>query len=131
MLGLDARGIDSASLDRLDAHIRAAVSEIAARRGVEASIRVVRSGEPVTLDPGLVQAALDAARRNRIPATETWSGAGHDAQHLAALVPTLLVFVPLEGGESHTPLEGADPGDIANAAVVVGEVLAAVAAQPL
>ncbi len=131
VLGLDARGIDSASLDRLDAHIRAAVSEIAARRSVEASIRVVRSGEPVTLDRGLVQAALDAARRNRIPATETWSGAGHDAQHLAALVPTLLVFVPLEGGESHTPLEGADPGDIANAAAVVGEVMAAVAAQPL
>ena len=45
-------------------------------------------------------------------------------QHLAALFPSLLVFVPLEGGESHTPLEGADSIDIAHAAVVVGEVLA-------
>ena len=68
----------------------------------------MRSGEPVTLEPRLVQAALDAARRNGIAAAETWSGAGHDAQHLAALFPSLLVFVPLEGGESHTPLEGAD-----------------------
>ncbi len=127
-LGIDARGIDSASLDRLDGHIRAAVGEIAARRGIEATVRVVRSGEPVTLDQGLVQTALDAARRNRIAATETWSGAGHDAQHLAALVPTLLVFVPLEGGESHTPLEGANPADIADAAVVVGEVLAGIGA---
>ena len=130
-LGVDARGIDSGSLDRLDARIRAAVSEIAERRGIEASVRVVRWGEPVTLDAGLVRAALGAAQRNGIAATETWSGAGHDAQHLAALVPALLVFVPLEGGESHTPLEGADPADIANAAVVVGDVMAGVAAQPL
>lgn len=123
-LGLDARGIDSESLSRLDGRIRAAVGEIADRRAVQASVRVVRSGEPVTLEPGLVQAALDAARRHGIAAAETWSGAGHDAQHLAALFPSLLVFVPLEGGESHTPLEGADPIDIAHAAVVVGEVLA-------
>jgi beta-ureidopropionase / N-carbamoyl-L-amino-acid hydrolase len=128
-LGLDARGIDSGSLNRLDARIRAAVAEIAGRRGIEAGLRVVRSGDPVALDAGLVRAALDAAQRNGIAAAETWSGAGHDAQHLGALVPTLLVFVPLEGGESHTPLEGADPADIANAAVVVGEVMAGVSTQ--
>jgi beta-ureidopropionase / N-carbamoyl-L-amino-acid hydrolase len=87
-------------------------------------VRVVRLGEPVTLDPQLVQATLDAARRHGIAAVETWSGAGHDAQHLAALFPSLLVFVPLEGGESHTPLEGADPTDIAHAALVVRDVLA-------
>jgi len=55
--------------------------------------------------------------------TETWSGAGHDAQHLSTLTPTLLVFVPLEGGESHTPGEGADEQDIINAARITGAVL--------
>jgi hydantoinase/carbamoylase family amidase len=125
-LGLDSRGIDSGSLHRLDTRIRAAVDEIAERRGIRASVRLMRAGEPVTLDSGLVRAALDAAQRNGIAAAETWSGAGHDAQHLSALFPALLVFVPLEGGESHTPLEGADPTDIANATVVVGDVLAAV-----
>ena len=35
-------------------------------------------------------------KRRGFAATETWSGSGHDAQHLAALFGTLLVFVPLE-----------------------------------
>ena len=122
-LGLDARGIDSTSLARLDAAIRAAVAEIAARRGIEAQIRRLRTGEPVTLDGRLAGAALDAARRRGIATCETWSGAGHDAQHLAALTPTLLLFVPLHGGESHTPLEDAAEREIADAALLAVDVL--------
>lgn len=129
-LGLDARGIDSISLRRLDAAIDAAVTEIADRRGIEARVRVLRAGEPVTLDGELARAALAVARRRGIAATETWSGAGHDAQHLSALMPALLLFVPLQGGESHTPLEEADPADVSHATLIAGEVLGAVAARP-
>jgi acetylornithine deacetylase/succinyl-diaminopimelate desuccinylase-like protein len=57
-----------------------------------------------------------------IAATETWSGAGHDAQHLAGLMATLVLFVPLHGGESHTPQEGAEMDEIVQA----GELAAAV-----
>jgi N-carbamoyl-L-amino-acid hydrolase len=89
---------------------------------------VLRAGEPVTLDPGLARTALDAARRRGLAASETWSGAGHDAQHLAALTPTLLLFVPLHGGESHTPFEDADAAEIADAALLAIEVLDGVGA---
>ena len=85
----------------------------------------MRAGEPVAMDAALVQAALQAAREHGVPATETWSGAGHDAQHLTALAPALLVFVPLHGGESHTPQEGADMDEIVQAARVVVSVLGA------
>jgi N-carbamoyl-L-amino-acid hydrolase len=122
-LGIDVRGIDSASLDRLDAAIRARVIEIAARRSVSADLQLVRAGEPVGLDQRLSALALATAQRLGIPAGETWSGAGHDAQHLAALVPTLLLFVPLEGGESHTPREGASQTGILNAALIAREAL--------
>jgi acetylornithine deacetylase/succinyl-diaminopimelate desuccinylase-like protein len=124
-LAVDVRGIDSASLSRVDAAIRAAVEEIAARREVTAHLELVRAGEPVTMDAALVAAALQTARRDGIPATETWSGAGHDAQHLTALVPALLLFVPLHGGESHTPQEGADMDEIVAAGRVVTSVLGA------
>jgi len=124
-LGVDARGISAQSVDRLEAVIRSVVAEIASRRGIEAAIRLLRGGDPTVLDPGLAAAALEAARALGIPATETWSGAGHDAQHLSALIPTLLLFVPLEGGESHTPEEGADDHDIVAAATVARAVLAA------
>jgi N-carbamoyl-L-amino-acid hydrolase len=124
-LGIDVRGIDSESLNRLDGAIRAHVAEIAGRRGVSAELTLVRAGEPVALDPGLSAGALAAAQRLGIPACETWSGAGHDAQHLAALIPTLLLFVPLERGESHTPQEGAAEPGILNAALIACEALRA------
>jgi N-carbamoyl-L-amino-acid hydrolase len=122
-LGLDVRATESDSLERLEARIRGEVQRIAQQRGVQSDVRLLRGGQPVTLDPELVRAALQSAARHGISAVPTWSGAGHDAQHLSALAPTLLLFVPLEGGESHTPLEAADDLDIANAALIVSEVL--------
>jgi hydantoinase/carbamoylase family amidase len=122
-LGLDVRGVSVESLDRLDAAIRGAVDEISARRGVGAEVRLVRDGRPVALDASLAAAALARAPELGIVATETWSGAGHDAQHLAALMPSLLLFVPLHGGQSHTPQEGADMDEIVQAAMLAASVL--------
>jgi N-carbamoyl-L-amino-acid hydrolase len=99
------------------------VAEIAERRGVHEKVSLVRDGEPVALNRVLAQAALDAAGRLGLDATETWSGAGHDAQHLAALMPTLLLFVPLHGGESHTPQEGASMDEIVQTADLATEVM--------
>jgi hydantoinase/carbamoylase family amidase len=127
LLAIDVRGIASDSLARVESAIRAAVDEIAARRAVTAQIELVRAGEPVAMDAGLVQAALEAARERGIPAAETWSGAGHDAQHITALAPALLLFVPLHGGESHTPQEEADMDEIVQAARIMTAVLARLA----
>jgi N-carbamoyl-L-amino-acid hydrolase len=122
-LGVDMRGVDPASLQQLEDALRARVAEIAAARGVTAEVQLTRAGEPTELDASLVAAALTAADRLGIPAEETWSGAGHDAQHLSALAPTLLMFVPLRGGESHTPQEGADLQEIIAASRVVAAVV--------
>jgi N-carbamoyl-L-amino-acid hydrolase len=122
-LAVDLRAIDSASLQRLEARLRAEVGRIAGARGVHTQIALTRAGEPTELDPQLAAAALDAARELGIAAQRTWSGAGHDAQHLSALAPALLVFVPLRGGESHTPQEAADLSEIVQASRVVAEVM--------
>jgi N-carbamoyl-L-amino-acid hydrolase len=122
-LGIDMRGIDAASLQRLEDELRARVAEIAGARGVTAAVQLTRAGEPTELDASLVAAALEAADRLGIPAEETWSGAGHDAQHLSALTAALLVFVPLHGGESHTPQEAADPDEVVQASRLVAEVM--------
>jgi hydantoinase/carbamoylase family amidase len=126
-LAVDVRGIDAASLARVETAIRAGVDEIASRRAVAAQIELTRAGAPVTMDRTLVAAALQAARKLGIPAIETWSGAGHDAQHLTALTPALLLFVPLHGGESHTPQEGAEMDEIVQAARVMTAVLGGLA----
>src|SRR5262249_12857549 len=128
-LQIDARAISGPSLDRVEAAIRRYAAAIASRRGVTADVELIRAGEPVELDTGLVDAAVDAASELGVPAVRTWSGSGHDAQHLAALFATLLVFVPLHGGESHTPGEGADMNEIVDATRVVTEVLAGAARE--
>lgn len=124
-LAVDVRGIAADSLARVEQAIRSAVDEISRRRGLAAQLELVRAGEPVSMDRRLVAAALAAAADHGIPATETWSGAGHDAQHVTSLVPALLLFVPLHGGESHTPQEGADLDEIVQAARVMVSVLGA------
>jgi acetylornithine deacetylase/succinyl-diaminopimelate desuccinylase-like protein len=120
---VDARGVDGASLDLVEHRIRDAVARIAAARGVGSTVTGLRGGDPVTLDRSLALAALRAAQRRGIPAEPTWSGAGHDVQHVAARVASLLLFVPLRGGESHTPAEGADAAEIAAAALIARDVL--------
>lgn len=122
---VDARGVDGAVLDLVERRIREAVAEVAAQRGVEGQVALLRGGEPVTLDRELGIAAGLAAQRLGIAAEPTWSGAGHDAQHIAALTPALLLFVPLRGGESHTPFEDASAGDVRDATLIAREVLAA------
>jgi hydantoinase/carbamoylase family amidase len=127
-MGIDMRGIDRDSLDSLERTVRDAVSGIAGRRSLAAEVTLVRAGAPVTLAPELVTRALRAASERGIAAAETWSGAGHDAQHIASFAPSLLVFVPLHGGPSHTPREGAAMAEILQAAEVVTAVLAGLAA---
>ena len=124
-LGVDVRGVDAGSLARVESVIRAAVHDIGERRGVTATLELTRAGNPVAMDRRLVTAALAAAHELGIPATETWSGAGHDAQHVTTLASALLLFVPLHGGESHTPQEGAAMDEILQAAQVVASVLGA------
>jgi N-carbamoyl-L-amino-acid hydrolase len=47
------------------------------------------------------------------------SGAGHDAQNMATIVPAGMIFVPSIGGRSHCPHEHTDWSDVMNGANVL------------
>ena len=47
------------------------------------------------------------------------SGAGHDAQDMARIAPTGMIFVPSVGGISHSPREFTHSQDMANGADVL------------
>ena len=51
------------------------------------------------------------------------SGAGHDAQAIASSTKMAMVFVPSTEGISHAPQEYSTPGDCANGAQVLLELL--------
>ncbi len=87
----------------------------------------MRAGEPVELDRGLANAALEAAQARGIAGRPRPGRArGTTPSTSRRCSPTLLLFVPLEGGESHTPDEGADASDIEHASLVVNDVLSVV-----
>jgi N-carbamoyl-L-amino-acid hydrolase len=47
------------------------------------------------------------------------SGAGHDAQNMAHLAPTAMIFVPSRDGRSHTPHEYTTPQHVEQGANVL------------
>ena len=51
------------------------------------------------------------------------SGAGHDAQDMARIVPTGMIFVPSKGGISHSPREFTSAKDMANGTNVLLQTL--------
>jgi acetylornithine deacetylase/succinyl-diaminopimelate desuccinylase-like protein len=121
---LEVRGIDAAAIAAVESALDRASDEVGARRGVTVTRRLVRGGDPIALDPELARRALAAAEHRGLSAVRTYSGAGHDAGHLAAHVPAALLFVPLAGGQSHTPHEAADDAEVLAAARVLVDLLA-------
>lgn len=121
---LEVRGIDADAIAAVESALDGAATEVAARRGVRIDRRLLRGGDPIALDPGLMERSMAAAAARGLDPVTTYSGAGHDAGHLAAHVPAALLFVPLAGGQSHTPQEAAGDADVAAAAQVLVDVLA-------
>ena len=70
--------------------------------------------EPAALHPDVQRAIRDAASELGLSTLELPSGAGHDAQALAAVTRSGMIFVPSAGGVSHSPRETTLWQDCAN-----------------
>ena len=67
--------------------------------------------EPVQFDAAVVGAVESAADELGYSHRRMVSGAGHDAQQMAAVAPSAMLFVPSVGGISHNPDEFTRPED--------------------
>jgi N-carbamoyl-L-amino-acid hydrolase len=116
------RDIDPAMLDRLDTLLRRAVQESNRRERCGAVLEVVSQSRPVACDEGL-QAALAGAAEALAPGA--WrsmpSGAGHDAQYVARIMPAAMLFSPSIGGISHHWAEDTKPEDLAMGLRILAE----------
>jgi N-carbamoyl-L-amino-acid hydrolase len=54
------------------------------------------------------------------------SGAGHDAQDMARVTPTGMIFVPSQGGISHSPREYTSPEQTARGVDVLLRTILAI-----
>jgi hydantoinase/carbamoylase family amidase len=122
---IDVRSSHDAARDAADADIRAAIGQIAARRGVTVSQQRVLEAASVSCTPALLDALADSVERitagaaMRLP-----SGAGHDAMMMASLTDVAMLFVRCgNGGISHHPLETLSAADADVAARVFQDFL--------
>jgi N-carbamoyl-L-amino-acid hydrolase len=81
----------------------------------------------VRFDPRIVGVIEAAAQARGHRTRRMTSGAGHDAQMMARICPSAMVFVPSVGGISHNPREHTAPADLGRGAAVLLDVVRALA----
>jgi N-carbamoyl-L-amino-acid hydrolase len=122
-LTVDLRHTEEASLQLAERRFAEAVARIAAAEGVQISSRSLARFEPVEFDCDMIGRIERAAARRNLAAMRLPSGAGHDAQMLARVCATGMIFVPSVGGISHNPVEFTEPDDLLAGAEVLADVL--------
>jgi len=116
------RDDDSEIIGRLEALLHGIAAEISAASGCGVEVKRIRTGKPAMMDAkfqrAIEEAASDGAdgKSIRMP-----SGAGHDAQVLATIMPAGMLFVPSIDGISHHWSENTDDADIVRGAEVFVE----------
>jgi allantoate deiminase len=124
---VDARHPDPEALALLLRRHEGTWTEVAARRGLDLTVRTDSDRQPCPCDPELLAALTDAAVGAGVPAMRMTSGAVHDAMQFAALCPVAMLFVRSRGGISHSPDEFTSAEDAAAGAEVLARALAALA----
>jgi N-carbamoyl-L-amino-acid hydrolase len=116
------RDDDPTVIDRLEHLLRSMAAEVTAQGGCNVAVERIRAGAPAMMDAAFQQAieaassAFAGGRSIRMP-----SGAGHDAQILATIMPAGMMFVPSIGGISHHWSENTGDADIVTGAQVFVE----------
>lgn len=120
-LGVDMRGIDSGSLDRMEARLKAACKKICDKRKVKYYREKTSDIPPISMSAELQQKLLAAAKKLKIKHRSMISGAGHDAMSFANICETAMVFIPCAKGISHNKKEFATIESICDGAQVIYE----------
>lgn len=114
-MSIDVRDPRTETLDRARAMIDTVVREACEREGVRYELEHYWRVPYTPFDRAVVDAVERAAKTNGARYRRITSGAGHDAQYMAAIGPTGMVFVPSREGRSHceeefTPMDDIEHG---------------------
>jgi N-carbamoyl-L-amino-acid hydrolase len=124
-LTIDLRDPRDAVLDLMEAAMEATVAAIRETLGLEVVVTPINKTPPVVFDAGCIAAVRHASERSGFSTRDLISGAGHDAAHVASVVPTTMIFVPSAGGLSHNEAEFTAQSECAaGAQVLLDAVLA-------
>jgi N-carbamoyl-L-amino-acid hydrolase len=124
---VDLRNTDESALREAEVVFRALCTQIATEEHVSIETRTLARFEPVEFAPEKIDLVEATSQRLGHTTRRMPSGAGHDAQMLARVCPTAMIFVPSVNGLSHNIAEHTHPADIAAGADVLLQVVLATA----
>jgi len=104
-LTVDLRNTDNDQLRRAENSLEEFLQQLSESEGVEISTKRLARFDPVLFDDTIAKVIEKNAAFLDLSYRRMTSGAGHDAQMMARLCPTAMIFVPSVGGISHNPAE--------------------------
>ena len=122
-MGLDIRGVDKDSIDRIDDEIVKFVDEVCKKRDLNYELDNISKAIPVKLDENLKNELNEVATKFGIEHKIMNSGAGHDAMKFWDIAPTGMLFIPCRDGVSHNKAEEIDYEDIILGSKIIFEEL--------
>ena len=122
-LTLDVRNTDETILQTAEAEIAVFCTALAEREQVTITRRVLVRFEPVIFHDRVIEIVESTARTRGDSVQRMASGAGHDAQMLARMCPSGMIFVPSHKGLSHNVNEHTDEADLVAGANILLDVM--------
>src|SRR2546422_3323951 len=126
---VDLRHSDLGGQRALEERVRSLCGTISQERRLGLAIRTLQEKPPVAMHPDVRALLARAAKECGVQAAEMVSGAGHDAQILAARCKVGMLFVPSVGGRSHCPEEATRPEHLELGTTVLTKALELLAYQ--
>ena len=122
-LGVDIRGIETSSLNRMERDMKEAAKLICKNRGIQYLDEKIGDIPPINMSDAVEMGLEQAAKRLGISSRRMLSGAGHDAMSFANICDTGMVFIPCLKGISHNRTEFTSILSICDGARVIYEYL--------
>ncbi|HYD30275.1 MAG TPA: Zn-dependent hydrolase [Azospirillaceae bacterium] len=123
VITVDLRNTDESRLKEAEARLFSFADKVAEEEGVTLARRPLARFEPVAFNPDMVARVKAIAQGFGHKVKRMPSGAGHDAQMLARVCPTSMIFVPSKDGISHNVREFTEPDQLIAGADVLLHLL--------
>jgi len=120
---VDLRDPDEEILQDTEAALSQFLKNIAKKENVDIDTEQLARFKPVEFSQNIVRKIESAASARDLKYRRMTSGAGHDAQMMARICPTAMIFVPSKDGISHNPAEYTTEKDLAAGANVLLDVV--------
>lgn len=120
---VDLRNPDCAALRDEEARLQDFFRALEKSDGVTVKSEQLSRFDPVLFDEDIVRLVEQSANERGLSCRRITSGAGQDAQMLARICKTAMIFIPSIRGISHNPAESSTDADVVNGANILLDVV--------